>query len=87
MTVIVTTLRHVYVYVKRNKFSSQEKQKFLTEFQSLRQDTQVFRTEAYYPRTASSVDAATNERLRAQPSAQQQELERRGEDLLWQYVR
>ena len=63
--------------------SSQERQKIWTESQSLRQDTQAFRTEAYRLRTAGSLDAATNERLRTQ----QQELERRGEDLLRQYAR
>jgi ABC-type phosphate transport system auxiliary subunit len=63
--------------------SSQERQKIWTESQSLRQDTQAFRAEAYRLRTAGSLDAATNERLRAQ----QQELERRGEDLLRQCAR
>jgi len=48
--------------------------------QSLRQDTQEFRTEAYHLRITGCLDAATNERLRAQ----QQELERRGEALIRQ---
>jgi hypothetical protein len=57
--------------------SSQERQKIWSESQSLvRQDTQPFRTEVYRLRTTGSLDAARNERLRAQ----QQELERRGED-------
>ncbi|KAI9428393.1 hypothetical protein H4582DRAFT_2106833 [Lactarius indigo] len=60
--------------------SSQEREKVWTELQSLRQDTQAFRTEAYRLRTAGSLDAATNERLRSQ----QLELERRGEALIKQ---
>ncbi|KAF8265867.1 hypothetical protein EI94DRAFT_263663 [Lactarius quietus] len=60
--------------------ASQERQNIWTELKSLRQDAQAFRTEAYRLRTAGSLDAATNERLRAQ----QQELESRGETLIKQ---
>ncbi len=63
--------------------SSQERQKVWTELRSLRQDTQAFRTEAYRLRTAGSLDAATNERLRSQ----QLELERQGEALIKRYAR
>ena len=63
--------------------SNQERQKIWTELQSLRQDTQAFRTEAYRLRTSGSLDAATNERLRAQ----QLDLERRGEALVKRYAR
>ena len=63
--------------------SNQERQKISTELQSLRQDTQEFRTEAYLLRVSGSLDAATNERLRAQ----QVDLERRGEALIKRYAR
>ncbi|KAN0135056.1 hypothetical protein V8E53_006947 [Lactarius tabidus] len=62
------------------QLSSQERQRIFSELRSLRQDTQAFRTEAYRLRTAGSLDAATNERLRAQ----QQELEQRGTALITQ---
>jgi hypothetical protein len=65
------------------QLSSQERQRIFSELRSLRQDTQAFRTEAYRLRTAGSLDAATNERLRAQ----QQELEQRGTALITQYAR
>lgn len=64
------------------QLSSQERQRVFSELRSLRQDTQAFRTEAYRLRTAGSLDAATNERLRAQ----QQELEQRGTTLITQYA-
>ena len=62
--------------------SNQDGQKIWAELQSLRQDTQEFRTDVYCLRTSGSLDAATNERLRAQ----QLELERRGEALIKRYV-
>jgi hypothetical protein len=65
------------------QLSSQERQRIFSELKSLRQDTQAFRTEAYRLRTAGSLDAATNERLRVQ----QQELEQRGNTLIGQYAR
>ena len=64
------------------QLSSPERQKIWSELQSLRQDTQEFRTEAYHLRITGCLDAATNERLRAR----QQELERRGEALIRQYA-
>jgi hypothetical protein len=60
------------------KISSQERQAIWVELQSLRQDTQAFRTEVYRLRTTGSLDAATNERLRAR----QTELECRGEVII-----
>jgi hypothetical protein len=60
------------------KISSQERQAIWVELQSLRRDTQAFRTEVYRLRTTSSLDTQTNERLRAR----QTELERRGEALI-----
>ena len=63
--------------------SNQERQEIQTELQSLRQDTQEFRTDAYLLRTSGSLDAATNERLRAK----QLDLERRGEALIKRYAR
>ena len=63
--------------------SSQERQAIWTKLQSLGQDIQAFRAEAYRLRSASSLDVATNERLRAQ----QLELERRGESLIKRSVR
>ncbi|KAI0263553.1 hypothetical protein BC834DRAFT_971246 [Gloeopeniophorella convolvens] len=56
----------------------QERIAISSELQSLKQDTQGFRTEAYRLRTAGALDAATNEQLRAK----QRELERRGDDLV-----
>jgi ABC-type phosphate transport system auxiliary subunit len=63
--------------------SSQERQEIWVDLQSLGQDTQAFRTEAYRLRTAGSLDLTTNERLRAQ----QLELERRGEALIKRLAR
>jgi hypothetical protein len=60
------------------KISSQERQAIWVELQSLRQDTQAFRTEVYRLRTTGSLDTATNERLRAR----QTEIERRGEVII-----
>jgi ABC-type phosphate transport system auxiliary subunit len=58
--------------------SSQERQAIWAELQSLGQDTQAFRVEAYRLRTAGSLDTTENERLRAKQS----ELEQRGEALI-----
>jgi ABC-type phosphate transport system auxiliary subunit len=58
--------------------SSKERKDIWVELQSLRQDTQALRTEAYRLRTAGRLDATSNERLRAQ----QTELERRGEGII-----
>ena len=60
------------------KISSKERQAIWVELQSLRRDTQTFRTEVYRLRTTGSLDTATNERLRAR----QLELERRGEEII-----
>ena len=60
------------------KISSKERQDIWVELQSLRRDTQAFRTEVYRLRTTGSLDTATNERLRAR----QTELERHGEALI-----
>jgi hypothetical protein len=60
------------------KTSGRERQDIWVELQSLRQDTQAFRMEVYRLRVVSSLDAATNERLRAQ----QPQLELRGEALI-----
>ncbi|KAH9974901.1 hypothetical protein BGW80DRAFT_1298559, partial [Lactifluus volemus] len=58
--------------------SSQERQAIWAEIQSLGQDTQAFRVEAYRLRTAGNLDTTENERLRAKQS----ELEQRGEALM-----
>jgi hypothetical protein len=60
------------------KLSSKERQDIWVELQSLRRDTQSFRTEAYRLRTTGGLDTATNERLRVR----QLELECRGEALI-----
>lgn len=60
------------------KTSGKERKDIWVELQSLRQDAQAFRAEAYRLRVAGSLDAATNERLRTQ----QLQLERRGESLI-----
>jgi ABC-type phosphate transport system auxiliary subunit len=60
------------------KISGKERQDIWVELQSLRLDTQAFRTEVHRLRTTGSLDTATNERLRAR----QTELERRGEVLI-----
>ncbi len=86
MTVIVTQSLDYTTAMSTSiheQVSSQERQELWTELQSLRQDTQAFRTEAYRLRTAGSLDAAANERLRSQ----QLELERRGEALIKRYAR
>ncbi len=60
------------------KPSTEERKDIWVELQSLRQDTQALRTEAYRLRTAGRLDATANERLRAQ----QTELEHRGEAII-----
>jgi uncharacterized glyoxalase superfamily metalloenzyme YdcJ len=85
MTVMVTHLIVLTATMSTaidKQVSSQERQRIFSELRSLRQDTQAFRTEAYRLRTAGSLDAATNERLRAK----QQELEQRGTALIGQYA-
>lgn len=58
--------------------SNVEKKDMWVELQTLRQDTQALRTNAYRLRTAGRLDATANERLRTQ----QTELERRGEAII-----
>jgi hypothetical protein len=57
------------------KLSSKERQDIWAELQSLRRDTQTFRTDAYRLR---AIDRGVIERLRTQ----QLDLERRGESIL-----
>jgi hypothetical protein len=70
------SLRHrPYMTTSLNEEITYEERKDIwVELQSFRQDTLALRTEAYRLRTAGSLDASANERLRTQ----QKELEFRG---------
>jgi len=60
------------------KVSSEKRKDIWVELQSLRQDTQALRAEAYRLRIGGRLDATANERLRTQ----QTDLERRGEAII-----
>ncbi|KAI0300704.1 alpha/beta-hydrolase [Multifurca ochricompacta] len=65
-----------------DQIQAQERQAIWVELQTLRQDTQAFRTEAYRLRTAGNLDTEMNERLHAQ----QRELGQRGETLIKRFL-